>query len=62
VQKTVVGHWSLAVSPKLDAAATASEYRQNLDETEDKFRIAARNWAARNKKGDRRLCADEKPK
>ncbi len=59
--KTVVGHWSLVVGPKLDAIAAASEYRQNLDEPEDKFRIAARTWAARNKKGDRRLCADEKP-
>ena len=35
--KTVVGHSSLVVGPKLDAAAAASEYRQNLDEPEDSF-------------------------
>jgi len=32
-----------------------------MDENEDKFRIDARDWAARNKKDGQRLCADEKP-
>jgi hypothetical protein len=55
----VIGRWSLVRN--WTRQRRLQEFRQNLDESEDEFRIAARIWAARNQKDDRRLCADEKP-